>query len=87
MNKAYALISAAAVAAVMAAPAVAQDLPINSAVSGGQGDVQLDGQAVSAAALGLSGSVVAVAVVAAVTVITVVSNDDNEVSTTTTTGS
>ena len=82
MKNAYALISAAAVAAVMAAPVAAQQLPLNNTVSGGQGDVQLDGQ-VAAAAFGLSGTVVATAIVGAVLFVTVVTDDGDEVTVTT----
>lgn len=82
MKNVYALISAAAVAAVMAAPVAAQQLPLNNAVSGGQGDVQLDGQ-VTAAAFGLSGTVIATIIVGAVMFVTIVTNDDNEVTVTT----
>ena len=82
IKNAYALISAAAVAAVMAAPVAAQQLPLNNAVSGGQGDVQLDGQ-VTAAAFGLSGTVIATAVVGALLIVTVVTDDGDEVTVTT----
>lgn len=80
MKKAYALM---AVLALLAAPVAAQQLPLNNAVSGGQGDVSLDGQAITAAAFGLTGTVVAVAVVGAVLFITVLS-DDGVISTATT---
>jgi hypothetical protein len=46
MKNVYTLISAAAVAAVMAAPVAAQELPLNNVVSGGQGNVVLDGQGI-----------------------------------------
>ena len=83
MKNAYALISAAAVATVMAVPVSAQQLPLNNAVSGGQGDVQLDGQ-VSAAAFGLSGTVIGTAIVGAVLFVTVLTDDGDEVTVTTT---
>ena len=81
MKKAYALTS---VLALLAAPLAAQNLPTNNSLSGGQGDVNLDGQAITAAAFGLTGSVVAVAVVAGVLVITIVTDDGDEVTVTTT---
>lgn len=80
MKKAYALTS---VLALMAAPLAAQSLPTNNSVSGGQGDVNLEGQAVTAAAFGLTGTVTAVAVVAGVLVVTVVTDDGDEVTVTT----
>jgi hypothetical protein len=68
MKNAYALISAAAVAAVMAVPVSAQQLPLNNAVSGGQG---------------LSGTVIATAIVGAVLFVTVLTDDGDEVTVTT----
>ena len=82
MNKVYALISAAAVAAVMAAPVAAQQLPLNNTVSGGQGDVQLDGQGfVIGGALG-AGTIAAIVVIGALLVITVANNDGTTTTTT-----
>lgn len=66
----------------MAVPVSAQQLPLNNAVSGGQGDVQLDGQ-VTAAAFGLSGTVIATAIVGAVLFVTVLTDDGDEVTVTT----
>lgn len=84
MKNAYSLISAAAVATVMAVPVSAQQLPLNNAISGGQGDVQLDGQ-VTAAAFGLSGAVTGIVVVGAVMFVTIVTEDGDEVTVTTST--
>lgn len=66
----------------MAVPVSAQQLSLNNAVSGGQGDVQLDGQ-VTAAAFGLSGTVIATAIVGAVLFVTALTDDGDEVTVTT----
>ncbi|MEP1522673.1 MULTISPECIES: hypothetical protein [Rhodobacterales] len=81
MKKAYAL---TAVLALLAAPVAAQQLPTNNTVSGGQGDVNLDGQAITAAAFGLTGTVTAVAIVGTVLFVTIVTDDGDEVVVTTT---
>lgn len=80
MKHAFALTAALA---LFAAPLTAQQLPLNNSVSGGQGDVQLDGQAVTAAAFGLTGTVTAVALVAGVLVVTIVTESGDEVTVTT----
>jgi hypothetical protein len=66
MKKVSTLISAVALAAAFVAPAAAQDLPLNSTVSGGQGEVAVNGQAGLALA-GLSGTTLAVVGVLVVT--------------------
>lgn len=71
------------VMSLVAAPAFAQDIPLNT-TSGGSGDVVVDGQAVgSAGALaGTSGLVIAAGVLL---VVAVVASDDDDVAVTSTT--
>lgn len=51
MKKAFKLISAAALVAATATAAVANDVPLNTTVAGGQGTEQLQGQGAGTAAL------------------------------------
>ena len=51
MTKALKLIAAAALAAATSTAAFAQQIPLNTTVSGGQGSEQVQGQAAGAAAL------------------------------------
>jgi len=78
------VIATVCVAALIAGPAVALSLPTNNAVSGGQGDAEVDGQIVVGTAVAGVGTVTAVAVLGTVLLVTVV-NDDNEETVITTT--
>lgn len=80
MNKVLSLVSATAMAAALALPAAANDVPLNT-VTGGEGQEQASGQALAAGGLvtgtALVGAIAVVAVVAA-------ASDDDESSTTVT---
>ncbi len=76
MTNVFKIVSAAALTAAMAMPAVAGNVPLNTTVSGGQGVENVDGQAVlGLGALGASGA--ALAALGLVVVVTVVADNDN----------
>ena len=74
MNKAFSLISATALAAAMALPVAAEELPLNT-VTGGQGQENVDGQAAGGLGSGASAALAATAVVAVI----VVADDEDDV--------
>jgi hypothetical protein len=76
MKKVSTLISAVALAAAFVAPAAAQDLPLNSTVSGGQGEVAVNGQAGLALA-GLSGTTLAIVGLVVVTTVVAAADGSN----------
>lgn len=49
MTKTFKIISAIALSAAMAMPAFADEIPLNSTVTGGQGQAEVDGQALGGA--------------------------------------
>ncbi|MEO9457594.1 MAG: hypothetical protein ABJG56_01300 [Lentilitoribacter sp.] len=75
MKNSYKVLSATAVAAIFATSLSAQQLPLNNDVAGGQGDAEIDGQAVVGAAFGLTGTIIGVSVIAGLTILTVVDQD------------
>jgi hypothetical protein len=76
MNKVLSTLSAFAVAAVVAAPAFAEELPTNNTVAGGQGEVKVQG---AGPAIGLSAS--ALTAIGIVTVVTIAAAADSSNST------
>ena len=81
MTNAYKLFTAATLIAAMVAPVSAQELPLNNTVSGGQGDVELDGQGIglTAASFGLTGTLVPMYVLAGTLFLGVVAEDGTHV--------
>ena len=78
------ILSTFCVAALVAGPALASDLPTNNTITGGQGDVQLDGQLAVGAAFGGLGTITAIAVVAVGVLAVTVLNEETGTTTTTT---
>lgn len=78
------VLATVAVAAAFAAPAFAQDVPLNSTVSGGQGVSDSDGQGLVLGGALAGGTITALAVIGAIVLVTI-TNDDGTVSTVTTT--
>jgi hypothetical protein len=76
MNKVISTLSAVAIAAVVAAPAFAEELPTNNTISGGQGEVKAEGGGLFALGAGLSGAAIA-GIIAAVVVVGGIASSSN----------
>lgn len=76
------VLATVALAATFAAPAFADQLPLNSAVSGGQGVVSADGQSLALGGALSAGTITAIVVVGAVALITIMDDDGNVTTTT-----
>lgn len=83
MNKAYTTITAVALAAALAAPVSAQQLPLNNTVSGGQGEATVDGGGLFAILGGLGGAAGLAAIAALVVGVGVIALDDDDTTSTT----
>ncbi|MEO9685639.1 MAG: hypothetical protein ABJF86_01950 [Tateyamaria sp.] len=79
MTKTFKLISAAVLVAATSTAALAQEVPLNTVVAGGEGAEKLEGQAAGALGAGLT----AAGTVIGLTVLTVLGSADGSSSTTT----